>query len=76
MAPDLSTWVGRQRAEQDVVIPSQAMAMAATLDLEPDAFHEGAVLPEFWHWVYFRHPVQRSRLGEDGYPGALKATTR
>lgn len=41
--------------------------MAATLDLEPDAFHEGAVLPEFWHWIYFRHPVRRSRLGEDGH---------
>lgn len=41
--------------------------MAATLDLEPEAFHEGAVLPEFWHWIYFRHPVRRSRLGEDGH---------
>ena len=41
--------------------------MAATLDLEPNAFHKGAVLPEFWHWIYFRHPVRRSRLGEDGH---------
>lgn len=67
MTADLSTWVGRTRTERDVVAPSQAMAMAATLDLEPGAFHEGVTLPEFWHWIYFRNPVRRSRLGEDGH---------
>ncbi len=67
MTADLSTWVGRTRTERDLIAPSQAMAMAATLDLEPDTFHEGVALPEFWHWIYFRHPVRRSRLGEDGH---------
>lgn len=67
MATDLSKWIGRQRIERDFVAPNQAMAMAATLDLDPDAFDEGAVLPEFWHWIYFMHPVRRSRLGEDGH---------
>ncbi len=67
MALDLNTWVGRKRAETDVVAPSQAMAMAATLDLDPDAFHAGAALPEFWHWIYFTPVVRRSRLGEDGH---------
>jgi 3-methylfumaryl-CoA hydratase len=43
------------------------MAMAATLDLDPNAFAKGAALPEFWHWVYFMHPVRHSRLGEDGH---------
>jgi 3-methylfumaryl-CoA hydratase len=67
MTADLSKWVGRARTERDVVAPSQAMAMAATLDLDPGAFHEGVALPEFWHWIYFRHPIRRSRLGEDGH---------
>jgi 3-methylfumaryl-CoA hydratase len=67
MTSDLRTWVGRKRTEQDIIASSQAMAIAATLDLEPDEFHEGSVLPEFWHWIYFRHPVRRSRLGEDGH---------
>jgi 3-methylfumaryl-CoA hydratase len=67
MTVDLSTWVGRKRIERDIVAPSQAMAMAATLDLDPDLFREGAALPEFWHWIYFTQPVGRSRLGEDGH---------
>lgn len=67
MTPDLTTWVGRKRTERDIIASSQAMAMAATLDLDPDTFHEGVALPEFWHWIYFRHPVRRSRLGEDGH---------
>jgi 3-methylfumaryl-CoA hydratase len=67
MAVDLSTSVGRNRTERDIVAPNQAMAMAATLDLDPNAFCEGAVLPEFWHWIYFMYPVRRSRLGEDGH---------
>lgn len=67
MATDLSKWIGRKRTERDVAAPNQAMAMAATLDLDPDAFGKGAVLPEFWHWIYFMHPVRRSRLGEDGH---------
>ncbi len=67
MAADLKKWVGRKRSERDIVAPNQAMAMAATLDLDPEAFGKGAVLPEFWHWIYFMHPVRRSRLGEDGH---------
>jgi 3-methylfumaryl-CoA hydratase len=67
MAIELSKWMGRKRTERDTVAPNQAMAMAATLDLDPDAFRKGAVLPEFWHWIYFMHPVRRSRLGEDGH---------
>ena len=67
MGTNLSNWVRRKRSERDIVAPSQARAMAATLDLDPDAFREGMVLPEFWHWIYFTHPIRRSRLGEDGH---------
>lgn len=67
MATDLGKWIGRKRIERDIVAPNQAMAMAATLDLDPNAFDKGAVLPEFWHWIYFMHSVRRSRLGEDGH---------
>jgi 3-methylfumaryl-CoA hydratase len=67
MGTDLSKWIGRKRSERDIVAPNQAMAMAATLDLDPGAFRKGALLPAFWHWIYFMHPVRRSRLGEDGH---------
>jgi 3-methylfumaryl-CoA hydratase len=65
--PDLKAWIGRREARRDSAAPNQAMAMAATLDLDPDAFRTGATLPEFWHWIYFTHPIRRSRLGEDGH---------
>jgi len=67
-ALDLQAWVGRERAERDVATSSQAMALAATLDRDPEVFRDGAELPEIWHWIYFR-PVaaQRSRLGRDGH---------
>ena len=67
MTTDPNNWVGRKRTERDIVAPNQAKAMAATLDLDPDTFRAGTVLPEFWHWIYFMHPVRRSRLGEDGH---------
>ncbi|MFQ6024782.1 MAG: MaoC family dehydratase N-terminal domain-containing protein [Acidiferrobacterales bacterium] len=66
-AVDLKAWVGHKRIEQDVIVPSQAQAMAALLDREPDQFSNGTPLPELWHWIYFRPVVRQSRLGEDGH---------
>jgi 3-methylfumaryl-CoA hydratase len=63
----LQPWLGRKRVEHDTASPTQAMAMAALLDLDPAAFHAGAALPEFWHWIYFRAAVPRSQLGVDGH---------
>ncbi|MFQ5935379.1 MAG: MaoC family dehydratase N-terminal domain-containing protein [Acidiferrobacterales bacterium] len=64
---NLKVWVGRSRTEHDVVVPSQAQAMAAVLDRDPTEFQQGTPLPDFWHWVYFRPAVPRSRLGDDGH---------
>ncbi|MFQ5995022.1 MAG: MaoC family dehydratase N-terminal domain-containing protein [Acidiferrobacterales bacterium] len=66
-AKKLHTYVGRRRTEHDTVVPSQAQAMAALLDRDPSPYSAGAPLPEFWHWIYFKSIVRRSRLGEDGH---------
>ncbi len=64
----LNAYVGRSRAEHDVVTANQAQAMAALLDRDPAQLQTGAVLPEFWHWIYFKPAVRQSDLGTDGHP--------
>ncbi len=64
---DLSAWVGCKRSEHDVAAVGRAQAMAALLDGDPQALTTGAMLPEFWHWIYFNAAVPRSQLGADGH---------
>jgi 3-methylfumaryl-CoA hydratase len=65
--PELKAWIGRREARRDSAVLSQAQAMAALLDQDPQKLQVGTLLPEFWHWIYFRPTVPRSRLGEDGH---------
>lgn len=67
-ASDFAAYIGRQRTEHDVVAPSQAKAMAALLDRDPERVRAGAPLPEYWHWIYFKPVVRQSRVGKDGHP--------
>lgn len=43
--------------------------IAAMLDLDPDAFHEGALLPRGWHFFLLAGETRRSHLRPDGFPG-------
>jgi 3-methylfumaryl-CoA hydratase len=63
---DWSDWVGRSRAQEDVISLSSARALAATLDRDPAAVAEGDPLPPGWHWVSFPPLARRSDLGADG----------
>jgi 3-methylfumaryl-CoA hydratase len=67
-AETFNAYVGRSRAEHDVVTASQAQAMAALLDRDPAEFRVGVALPEYWHWIYFKPIVPQSNLGTDGHP--------
>ena len=64
---DLEDWVGTERTRSEVLAPFPARGMAALLDRNPEAFDPGTPLPPCWHWLYFRDPVPRSRLGPDGH---------
>lgn len=64
---DLTAWVGRVEHADDVVQPTPARALAATLDL-PDHPSDGDRLPELWHWLYFLPVAPASALGRDGHP--------
>ena len=51
----------------DVLQPTPARALAATLDLA-DRPGDGDRLPELWHWLYFLPAAPASTLGRDGHP--------
>ena len=66
-ADDLTAWVGRVEHADDVVQPTPARALAATLNL-PDHPRDGDRLPPLWHWLYFLPTAPASTLGRDGHP--------
>jgi 3-methylfumaryl-CoA hydratase len=43
--------------------------VAAMLDLDPNRFHEGQVLPRGWHFFLLGGETRRSALRQDGFPG-------
>jgi 3-methylfumaryl-CoA hydratase len=65
---DYSAWIGREEIRVDLIDQRTAQALAATLDLNPEAMHVLAPLPPLWHWVYFTPNTLRSELGIDGHP--------
>jgi len=62
--------IGRSRTLTDPMDPWSAGALIATLDLDRPEPAPGDPLPPFWHWLYFKEAVARSRLGPDGHPAA------
>ncbi len=43
--------------------------LAAMLDRDPDAWHQGDVLPRGWHTAFFNAPARQSQLRADGAAG-------
>jgi 3-methylfumaryl-CoA hydratase len=73
---DLAPWVGRAETRVDVLAPTPAAALAATLDQDRPAPAPGSPLPPLWHWLYFLPLVRARDLGPDGHarkggPGGL-----
>jgi len=63
----LQSWEGRSESTEDVLWPTPARALAATLDRDPTALVEGAALPPLYHWIYFPILTRASELGHDGH---------
>lgn len=65
----ISEWVGRTRTVTDVLSPSPARALAATLNrADADGMVEGAELPGPWVWLYFLEFAASSEIDADGHP--------
>jgi 3-methylfumaryl-CoA hydratase len=65
---DLSSWIGRTELRADAIDLRTARALAATLDIDPEAMRSGVALPPLWHWVYFTPSARASEIGPDGHP--------
>lgn len=65
----------RTEIANDILSPTSAAAMSATLDCEI-APQTGDALPHLWHWIFFRPTVPQRLIAEDGHPqkGGFLAT--
>ncbi len=65
----LRTWVGKARADVDVISVRHARLMAATVDYAAtERICDGGNLPPLWHWTYFLEGAPARELGSDGHP--------
>lgn len=62
----LRAWIGRSQTVTDVLDPTRARLMQATLDQQP-TLTAGDALPGLWHWIYFWQGAPLSELGRDGH---------
>ena len=66
-SPDFADWIGRSEARVDLIGPTPALALAATLDHAPADMPTGTPLPPLWHWLYFLPLHRQSEIGGDGH---------
>jgi 3-methylfumaryl-CoA hydratase len=65
----LRTWIGKSRAEDDLILARHARLMAATVDYsQTERIRDGERLPPLWHWIFFLEGVPPGELGRDGHP--------
>ena len=63
----LAQWVGRVERRADHVTPVPLAALAATLDRDEPAPHDGSPIAPLRHWLYFLPLYRRSETGTDGH---------
>lgn len=54
-------------AEDEITLPA-VRRIAATFDLDSEAFSHGSALPAHWYSMFFTANARQSRLGHDGHP--------
>lgn len=65
---DLQSWVGRKRIVEDEIGLTAVRRIAAMLDLDPQDFEVGTVLPPHWFTLFFADIARQSDIGPDGHP--------
>ena len=56
-------WIGRSKADTDLITRTPLNALAATLNCESPE----SVVPPLWHWFNFLSPVRMRDIGTDGH---------
>jgi 3-methylfumaryl-CoA hydratase len=64
----LRGWIGRSEALEDRCDASRVRQLAASLDLDPEPFADGAQLPPLWHWIFTTPLSPLCEAGPDGHP--------
>jgi 3-methylfumaryl-CoA hydratase len=64
----LEEWIGRQEQAHDEVTLPAVRRLAALLDLPPDDYRRGQLIPGGWYVVLFGGEARQSTLGPDGHP--------
>lgn len=68
LSPELSAWIGRTRVVEDEIGLTAVKRIAGMLDLDPDSFQPGSVLPPHWFTMFFAEIARQSQIGPDGHP--------
>jgi 3-methylfumaryl-CoA hydratase len=73
MTGGFEAWIGRYELAETAVTLTQAIQLAATLDMDEHAratagLEEGGLLPPLWHWIGWTPDAPMSGLGKDGHP--------
>lgn len=66
--PELRNWVGRKRIVEDEIGLTAVRRIAGMLDLDPEQFQAGSVLPPHWFTMFFADIARQSQIGPDGHP--------
>jgi 3-methylfumaryl-CoA hydratase len=61
--------LGKSVTRSEVCSVSSVRRVAAMLDLDPDAYVEGGLLPRGWQFFLLGADTRRSMLRDDGFPG-------
>jgi 3-methylfumaryl-CoA hydratase len=68
LSPELQSWVGRTRIVEDEISLTAVRRIAGMLDLDPEGFQRGTVLPPHWFTMFFADIARHSDIGPDGHP--------
>ncbi|WP_052401981.1 FAS1-like dehydratase domain-containing protein [Muricoccus aerilatus] len=68
--PELSTWIGRSRTDEEEITLSAVRRIAATFDGDPEAVALGDALPPHWFGLFFADIPRQSAIGPDGHARA------
>ena len=63
----LRGWVGRSETLEDRCAAARVRQLAATLDMDPAPWCDGAELPPLWHWIFSTPVSPLSQAGPDGH---------
>jgi 3-methylfumaryl-CoA hydratase len=64
----LRRWIGRSETLEDRCDAARVRQLAASLDLDPAPFTDGAELPPLWHWIFAAPVSPLGEAGPDGHP--------